>query len=770
MTQLEFFAALANGAKWGVPASISRSGSATGGLPIDAYSIFDSKEKAELYASQNKAAVEAAGMVNNAYVGQIITVWESHEIETEEIGEDGQPIKAAVDTVNVYYIDADKTLKPVGIVPTGDGATIEVTADGLIALKGFANAGNGTVAMRDENGNFTWKTLEEIGAGDGNSVTEVTAADKSVSIEDKAEEDFEGHKYEVKVNLSADESNALELKTDGLYVATPAEYAIVKDTIPTEGSQATYHLTKDGTNTDVAIEIPIETNYAIRVETENPEDTALKHYVFYQGDGAEPIAHIDIPKDLVVQSGSVVVATVTDVTESNGVIIGETYIKLVIANQVEPIYIAAKDLIDVYTVANSNKTITMSIVGTEIATEVKISEEVGNSLEAKDDGLYVKVPELPTVIDAVLSRQYVTSVEQNNGRITVHRNTISYNDLEDRPALAPFPEEFMKSPEELAATEESTIAVITELELDPVRQEITPKTVEVASKKGLEDLASIIGVKANDQGQVATGVFADIALINQTLATKVDTSIATAEGGTRFINSTEIAKLAALNLEGNEITISGSVNASQVKELAEYITDFTTGSGYKVVTADIYVGTHPGTNGASLDELNGAITEGKIYELRLNDQSYYAIASGSTGDQRVLLSFKNPETGLEILAIQESAIVGDSFYTGQSMIINEVAPRLAIEKGAQENKIEAIMLPDAELPLAITEKTVALPAFIEGGYGLIKGALLENGKPIVNKLYANAGVGEVKAISTDILVNGEEEFILFGGNSGAAQA
>lgn len=104
------------------------------------------------------------------------------------------------------------------------------------------------------------------------------------------------------------------------------------------------------------------------------------------------------------------------------------------------------------------------------------------------------------------------------------------------------------------------------------------------------------------------------------------------------------------------------------------------------------------------------------------------------------------------------------------MIINEVAPRLAIEKGAQENKIEAIMLPDAELPLAITEKTVALPAFIEGGYGLIKGALLENDKPIVNKLYANKGVGEVKAISTDILVNGKEEFILFGGNSGAAQA
>ena len=84
MTQLEFFTALANGAKWGVPATISRSGSANGGLPIDAYSIFDSKAKAEIYASQDKTAVEAAGMVNNAYIGQIITVWESKDVEVSE--------------------------------------------------------------------------------------------------------------------------------------------------------------------------------------------------------------------------------------------------------------------------------------------------------------------------------------------------------------------------------------------------------------------------------------------------------------------------------------------------------------------------------------------------------------------------------------------------------------------------------------------------------------------------------------------------------------
>lgn len=53
---------------------------------------------------------------------------------------------------------------------------------------------------------------------------------------------------------------------------------------------------------------------------------------------------------------------------------------------------------------------------------------------------------------------------------------------------------------------------------------------------------------------------------------------ATKEEGIRFINATEIAKLNALNLEGSDVTISGSVNASQVKELYPTVVKIITGS------------------------------------------------------------------------------------------------------------------------------------------------------------------------------------------------
>lgn len=66
--------------------------------------------------------------------------------------------------------------------------------------------------------------------------------------------------------------------------------------------------------------------------------------------------------------------------------------------------------------------------------------------------------------------------------------------------------------------------------------------------------------------------------VNNLLDNKVDTATATTDNGIRFINQTEINKLNKLNLDGEEITISGSVNASQVKNLYNTVTSIVKGS------------------------------------------------------------------------------------------------------------------------------------------------------------------------------------------------
>ena len=75
-----------------------------------------------------------------------------------------------------------------------------------------------------------------------------------------------------------------------------------------------------------------------------PNDGYLKTYQFTYGTGST--FEVDIPKDLVVESGEVI--TVTDEAPVSGLGNG-TYLKLVIVNQAEPIYIDVKDICDAYT-------------------------------------------------------------------------------------------------------------------------------------------------------------------------------------------------------------------------------------------------------------------------------------------------------------------------------------------------------------------------------------------------------------------------------------
>ncbi len=133
----DFFAAKAKGSLWDVAVSIKRGNP----LPLDADSIFESYAALEAYAADVLA-----------YPGQLVAV-----VNTDSTG--------------IYYLDQDLAIQPVGMIPVGDDKTIEVTAEGAISLLGAAGAANGTLPMVGEDGKLTWKTLEDIGAGDGNDNT-----------------------------------------------------------------------------------------------------------------------------------------------------------------------------------------------------------------------------------------------------------------------------------------------------------------------------------------------------------------------------------------------------------------------------------------------------------------------------------------------------------------------------------------------------------------------------------------------------------------------
>ena len=676
-----------------------KSFSRTAAFPLEGYEIWTDLEALKAYAANTDASKDPS------YIDQKVAYvdYEGNRVVHYGIEIDGTLKELGADKMNVEALvkeDEGKIPKAFYVVDTP------------------ASGEEGAEDYQPEVGHveIRWVTPEAF--EDTNTVTTVIAEDKSVNvIADK--NDTINKDYKVKVNISAAEGNDLVLKEDGLFVEVPEvvhpEYAVRKE--EKDGYHGVYHLTKDGTDVDVAIEVPVTdlsayaktadlVDYTVTVATENVEDTNFKHYVFYQGKDAEnnpkEIAHIDIPKDLVVESGKV------EVYESAGAW-GEagTYIVLTIANQTDPIYVNAKDLIDVYTVTDT-ATVDLTLTGTEIKADVKISEVEGNSLVAKEDGLYVNAPTLPTAADAAVENQYVTAVDQNDGKITVTRKQISYNELADLPTIPGTPDFGV-----LALTGEKAIVVENKSETE-IQDKVVKLLIDEANKGNVTLTQTETGLKAeidlDDYAKteelpelaIAANVDATLPAENKPVTDKVIAALTAddhtitptvlevvtkagwdgihTDSGLRLINQTEINKLAKLNLDNGEITISGSVNANQVKEL---------------------------------------------YDTVVN------IVKGSTTDL-------DPDTD------------GDQLGLG-------------IEKGAQVNKIEAIGLPDAVL--AIVNKEVTIPAFVTGKYGVIKGAELVNDKAVANKVYANDGVGEVKAISTDILVQGEFELILNGGNA-----
>ena len=122
-----------------VTLSLDKSFDRLEGQPLDCTSIYYNLTDAENYAAGPQA-----------YVGQPIAV-----------------IDETAGKTTLYVIGTNSNLEQVGALP--DGLSLDLH-EGKLELKGFNAAENNTLPMV-ENGALVWKTLEDIGAGDGNDDT-----------------------------------------------------------------------------------------------------------------------------------------------------------------------------------------------------------------------------------------------------------------------------------------------------------------------------------------------------------------------------------------------------------------------------------------------------------------------------------------------------------------------------------------------------------------------------------------------------------------------
>lgn len=236
----------------------------------------------------NKTELETyAASGATAYVGQILTLVADNKCEAYMISnEAGTLIKLASTTASGDL--------------ASDVAILQGQVTNLISKVG--KAAEGEVAATG-----LYALIDEVKALTEGKVASVGATDKSITVGGTAT------KPTVKVAISADEGNALSLAADGLKVTIPEvivpEYSLKKLDAATAGMSASYQLTKDGT-----------------------------------GIGAV----IDIPKDMMVKSGSV--QTYASGSLPAGVTEPGTYIELVLNDTAETkLYINVGNLIEYVT-------------------------------------------------------------------------------------------------------------------------------------------------------------------------------------------------------------------------------------------------------------------------------------------------------------------------------------------------------------------------------------------------------------------------------------
>lgn len=311
----------------------------------------------------NKTELETyAASGATAYVGQILTLVADSKCEAYMISnEAGTLIKLASTTAS------------------GDLASDVATLQGQVAdlISKVGKAAQGGVSSTG-----LYALIDEVKALAEGKVASVSAADQSVTIGGTATTPIVG------VAISADAGNALSLASDGLKVTIPEvtipEYSLKKLDAATAGMSASYQLTKDGT-----------------------------------GIGAV----IDIPKDMMVKSGSV--QTYETGSLPAGVTEAGTYIVLVLNDAAETkLYINVGNLIEYVTSGSANGD--MVFINIDPQTH-KVTATItdGTVTEAK---LHADVK--AKLAKAVSAVQSVTESTEN-GKILVDNTAVAVHGLQD---------------------------------------------------------------------------------------------------------------------------------------------------------------------------------------------------------------------------------------------------------------------------------------------------------------------------------------------------
>lgn len=481
----------------------------TGSFPLDRSSLFSSLSDAEAYARGDKTDSRELG--GSSYVGQPISIYDERN-----------------NSVSLYIIDTDRSLKEVGSAPLVDNDSIEII-NNVVQLKDFGTKYYAFIpAVKNE------ETGEVITPS-----TYVLTDGFKEGLEPRVR--LENEKYSIAWYEPNDET--------------------VEDIF-----SALENINSEINNLETSI-INLETNVGQPSNEENNniatglyaklEQKANKSDVYTKKETDDAIA-AEIAKVDHLKRTTVAGVESIDLTAEDA----EQYIYMV-PNVETGSY-------DEYMVINQEleKVGDWSVDLSDYATTQYVNDELAKKVDAEEGSRLITEDEIIKLnnISEEAEKNYINSVDTE---FNVSNGNLSLIEIAQTKVKGL-----------IDSLNQITLALENKVNSEEGSRLITSN--EITKLEAIKDLIQNIDTSKftiDENGKLLLNSIEieEISGLVEALANKVDKV-----EGSRLITSAEAAKLEALVLENGEITVSGTVNAANVKELYDVVYRIVTGTGTSI--------------------------------------------------------------------------------------------------------------------------------------------------------------------------------------------
>lgn len=483
-------------------------------------------ELAKITAAQLKAGELAVVLGTGADAGKLYVGVDGVAGTAIPVKASGADIANKLANAQNFSIEGDVTATPVAFDGTGAVALQAVIANKAVTKAKLADEVTASLDKADS-------AVQEVVTGKTNGTISVDGTDVAVfGLDDAAYKTAKYFEDDAQAKANAVKNAVVNTITAGNGVAvtgtaTDKTVAVVVD--PTSDE----HLTvgADG----LKLTLPAADEYTVVKDADAGEFSAVYHLT---KNGANVGAAINIPKDLFVKSGEVVV-------NPEGQPAG-TYIKLTLQNQEAPLYINVATLIDAYT----------GVDGTEIT--VAVSEDNKISAVIKDGTIALGklaqgVQDSIAKADTALQKADIAE-GATNGTIAVKGTDVAVHGLKDAA---------YSTVADLNKHADDAVDALKGTEADATTA-ITVYGARALAQKGVDDAAS---AKAEADKKVASVTAEDKSIVVGGTATaptvKVGVSTTAGNALTLDANGLFVATPSSM-AAGNGITIEGNTVSAKV--------------------------------------------------------------------------------------------------------------------------------------------------------------------------------------------------------------